>query len=166
MAITWNPRPHINHAWSETKTVYGKIALVVFYSLIWVGIVSSLWSDAFPRSQGNACWMDAYFEKNEKGAAVQLSLIRAMNVMVVGFLSYADVGGLQVKNVAMVFVFIAAICLCFIPLIPLGQEAGCGSTMMQMWVWPGWAFLALLFKMVDEKMADRGTAEENTSLTV
>ena len=162
--INWNPVPHMQHAWSQTQTVWGKIALVLFYSLIWVGILTSLWSIVFPNSQGVQCWMDAVQEENAR--LMMTALVRGVNVFAVGFLLYADVGGLKVKNVTMVTVFLVVYILVLTPLVAMGREFGCHNTLVQMWIWPSWAIFALILAVVDDKLADRGTAEETTSLTV
>ena len=163
--IHWNPVPHIQHAWSDTKTVWGKIALPLFYALIWVGILTSAWSVLFPGSQGAQCWLDN-FHKDASAQLLLTAMIRGINIIFIGFLLYADVGGLQFKNVAMVTIFIIAYVLAFVPVVQMGEELGCGSSLVQMWICPSWAVVALIFTWLDDKMADRGTEEENTSLTV
>jgi len=90
------------------------------------------------------------------------ALFRGTQVVFIGFLLYADVGGLKVKNVAMVTIIVLAYCLTF---LPMAQISGCGSIVAQIWFWPSWALAALIFTLIDDKMTDRGTRDETTSLT-
>ena len=165
MTIDWNPRPHVQHAWGDAKTVYGKISLVLFYSFIWVAIVTSTWQALFPLSMGGKCMVDGLLLKKD-GQALTVALARGVHVLWIGFLSYADVGGFKVKNIAMVTIVVTVYTFCFVPAVKIGQELGCISCLWQMWIWLAWPILALLFAIVDDKMEDRGTREENQNLTV
>lgn len=164
--IAWNPVPHVRHAWSGTNTIWGKIALVLFYSFIWVGIVGNAWFVLFP----DECFTNIGLQGDDGDAQTTLTaLMRSCSVMMVGFLLYADVGGLQVKNVAMVAVFVVAAVLCLAPSVGpiLGrEEAGCVAAVARLWIRAVWIVVALLFAVIDDKMADSGTEEENASLTV
>lgn len=166
MTIDWNPRPHVRHAWADAHTVYGKISLVLFYTLIWLLIVMSAWQVIFPYSMGGKCWSDGLFKKQQNAQALAVALCRSANVLWIGFLSYADVGGFKIKNITMVTTVIVVYTLCFVPVMKLGQELGCISCQWQMSIFPAWAISALIFALVDEKKADRGTREENQNLTV
>lgn len=158
--IHWNPVPHVQHAWSGTNTVWGKIALVLFYSFIWLGILSCAWIFVVPASQGLDCVLNVA-GTDDDARAVMTALLRGAAVLFIGFLLYADVGGLKVKNGAMVFIFAT---IFYLNLIPILHVSECGA--VQVWFWPSWALLALIFMVIDDKLADRGTAEETTSLTV
>jgi hypothetical protein len=163
--MIWNPVPHIQHAWTGTKTVWGKIALVLFYSFIWLQIISGAWTIVWPRSQGLDCIIDLV-HKNETAEVLVVALLRGLNVFAVGFFCYADVGGLKVKNVAMVAIFITLFVLTLLPLITMAQAGGCSSALAQMWVLPTWAITALVFTLLEEKLGDHGTAAETQNLVV
>jgi hypothetical protein len=163
--VDWNPAPHVRHAWESAKTVYGKIALVLFYSLIWFGILSSAWSVIFPESQGAQCILGT-MSKSATDKSLMIDMIRAVNVLWVGFFMYADVGGYKVKNVAMVTIFICAFMLAGSHSIRTLKAGACGNVLAQMLVYPAWAVVALLFAIIDDKMADHGTTEERQNLVV
>ena len=161
--LDWNPSHHTRHAWEQTATVYGKIGLVLFYSLIWVLIISNAVSVLVPSSQGAQCLVSAAGKHHEVPFQ---ALIRALSVMWIGFLSYADVGGLKVKNVAMVTIFVFLFYCAWLPVAQFSRDAGCGGYMMRTWIVSGWAVLALLFTIVeDKKKEEQGTAEETQNLT-
>jgi hypothetical protein len=104
--IHWNPIPHVKNAWAGCHTAYGKAGLVVFYALIWFNIASSIWTLVDPSSQGMDCLINSF-----KGAEAQhlyAATLRALSVTTIGFLLYADVGGLRSKNVALVTVVLVA----------------------------------------------------------
>ena len=166
MTIDWNPRPHVQHAWADAHTVYGKISLVLFYTLIWSLIVMSAWQIIFPYSMGGECWRDGLWKKEQNVQTMMVSAVRSDNVLMIGFLSYADVGGFKIKNISMVTIVLTAFSLCYVPLVKMGQTLGCISSLWQISIFPSWAILALIFALVDDKKADHGTREENQSLTV
>ena len=166
MTVDWNPRPHVQHAWADARTVYGKISLVLFYTLIWSLIVMSAWQIIFPYSMGVRCWCDGLLKKEHDAQSMMVAVVRSANVLMVGFLSYADVGGFKIKNITMVAIVMTAFSLCLVPLVKMGQTIGCVSSLWQMFIFPAWAILALIFALVDDKKADHGTREENQSLTV
>ena len=166
MTVDWNPRPHVQHAWADARTVYGKISLVLFYTLIWLLIVMSAWQIIFPYSMGVRCWCDGLLKKEHDAQSMMVALVRSANVLMIGVLSYADVGGFKIKNISMVTIVLTAFSLCFVPLVKMGQTLGCISSLWQISIFPSWAILALIFALVDDKKADHGTREENQSLTV
>ena len=73
--MIWNPRPHMLHAWEETRSSYGRAALVVFYVWLWYNIVMSFVSLVSPGSQGVQCYLD---EMNEVGKTSFLGKSGAM----------------------------------------------------------------------------------------
>jgi len=167
--MIWNPRPHIRHAWTDAKTAWGKISLILFYSLIWLEILSAAWSIIVPTSQGANCLLEAASISAEKHAAARALLIatyRAACVITIGFFAYADVGGLQVKNVAMVMIVVTGFVLAFLPITSMAREANCRAVIVQMWLWPIWAATALVFAIMEDKLGDHGTAEERGNLVV
>ena len=154
----------MQHAWDGTKTIYGKIALVVFYSLIWLSILSCLWTVLVPTSQGMSCYLNAIAE--EPIRTITAAGVRGSAILAIGFLGYADVGGLHTKNVAMVTIVIVAYSIAISMSSGALQEIGCSTMASSIWVWPVWAILALVFMLVEDKLGDRaGTAEEAQHLT-
>ena len=80
-----NPNTNMQHTWSSIETPYGKIALVLFYSLVWIGIFSNLWSLLFPMSQpgGADCILNVYETDDQKTGIIVF--IRLINLLSVGF---------------------------------------------------------------------------------
>lgn len=162
--VEWNPLPHMRHAWDSPKTVYGKLAVIVFYTFIWVGIISSALTVIFPASQGNQCALDS--TEGPIGKQSLLQMTRSANIVWVGFLVYADVGGLTIKNVAMVTIVMCAFMLSFLPSIALLNENGCKAALSEFLVYPAWTVIALVLTIIDYYMTDHGTAEETRNLVV
>jgi hypothetical protein len=167
-ATTWNPLVHLGHAWSRLHTIWGKIGLVLFYSFIWLGVLSISWSILYPGSQGMQCLIDS--QEDPWSQALYVSLLRSLNIFGLGFLLYADTGGLHFKNVGFVTIFIAGGNLtgyfgfsaardaatshsdCFMPLY------------IRMWVSIVWIVVAFVCTVLEERLGDRGTAAENQPL--
>lgn len=162
--LDWNPSHHSRHAWEGTKTIWGKIALVLFYALIWFGILTCLVSVIWPGSEGSDCTIG--IAKDEDTKTLVTAMIRGVNIVWIGFLGYADVGGLTMKNVVMVTVVIVVWSLALVPIASVTLEAGCIATYAFLWIWPIWVVLALVFTILENKLGDRGTPEENRNLVV
>jgi hypothetical protein len=160
--LDWNPSHHSRHAWNDAKTVYGKIGLVIFYSLIWLSILAALWQLIWPESEGAKCALDAVASNHVKARTLLIALLRAENVLWIGFMGYADVGGLKVKNVGMVTFFLIFWALC---VMPVGDLDSCMSAKW-LWIFPGWAFLALIFAFAEYKLGDHGSTSETQNLVV
>jgi hypothetical protein len=161
--VEWNPVPHMQHAWSRARTTYGKVGLVVFYALIWFNIASAVWTLVDPTSQGMGCVIRSI--KGPESQALYASTLRALSVVMIGFFLYADVGGLQTKNVAMVTVVLLATYW-------IGMESTMGLGCDQFhWfsialvVWPVVA-LVLAYLEAARGGAPHGAADERTPLTV
>ena len=163
--MDWNPSHHMRHAWTDASTIWGKIALVLFYGLIWVMIIKAAWSLFSPASSGGQCFLDMASSKSHE---IAIAFIRACNVLFIGFFSYADVSGLKVKNVVLVCLVLIGYVMSFYPLTEMmnDPESGCDSVWVQMWFLPGWAILALVFTLLEDKLGDHGSQEERAPLTV
>lgn len=161
--MIWSPRPHVIHAWQDVKTVWGKIALVVFYSLIWVSIIGYAIMAIFPYVFGNRCLIDSFEGGNE---VVAVAFLRNLFIIMVGFFCYADVGGLKVKNVAMVTTFLLAGTLSCLPAMHI-MKAECtpAYTFSMTWLPVIWAGVALLLAIMEDKLGDHGSSDERTPLT-
>ena len=83
----------------------------------------------------------------------------------IGFLGYADVGGMHVKNIAYVFVVTAIYSLCCMPVVPLGKELNCDYQLTYgiLTLFPGVFDFALALAIVDKHVA-QGSVEETTAL--
>jgi hypothetical protein len=164
-STTWNPLVHLKHAWSNTKTRWGQLAIVLFYSLIWIAILSCVWALIVPESQGLYCIMDNFKEGVDRD--LYITAYNGYNVFVIGFLLYADMGGLHIRNVVMVviFVFLNAY-VCVYQTTKLLSDLDCMSAIRsQMWIFPLWTLAALVFTIVDEKLGDNGSSDERQPLS-
>ena len=104
--IEWNPVPHMQHAWSATKTAYGKVGLVLLYALIWANIASAIWTMIDPTGQGMDCILNGF--KGEQAKDLFVAFTRYGMITTIGFFLYADVGGFRTKNVALVTVVVVS----------------------------------------------------------
>ena len=154
--MIWNPEPHIRHAWSDTKTIWGKISLVLFYALVWYFIITSAWSIFYPRH----CLMS---EMGGYDNPIALATVRAGFVFTLGFFSYADVGGYKVKNIAMVTVFLLLASAVWSRAAHDLAKSGC-KDMLGLYGYSAWSILALILAMIDNKLGDRPRGAESTPL--
>lgn len=157
---SFNPSVYLQHAWSSTKTVWGKIALILFYLFIWLTILSSLWSIIFPGSQGASCYLDTLDASMENE---YIAGMRMYSLTLIAFLFYADKGGLHVWNVSIVAVY--AVLVGFINNSMTFPEA-CKGYKTFTWVWAGWAILALVFLALEDQLGDSGSPEETQPINV
>mmetsp|Transcript_4265 Transcript_4265/g.7102 ORF Transcript_4265/g.7102 Transcript_4265/m.7102 type:complete len:87 (-) Transcript_4265:196-456(-) len=80
-----------------------------------------------------------------------------------GFLCYANVGGLNVQNVAVVTVMSVLYASVFYPGCHPLIAAGC--TALLPWVYfPIWPAVALVFTIMEFKLGDYGSTDETTNL--
>jgi len=136
MAV-WNPVPYVQHAWCRMQTVYGKIALLLFYSYIWCCIVGALFTMIFPRTA-------LHLIECLDGDASTLVMIRELTFLLIGFLLYADMGCLTIQNVAMVTIFMTGCSVFFATL-------DCGMAGMS-WFDPVWLVATLILTILDDKL--------------
>jgi hypothetical protein len=159
--IEWNPVPHMRHAWSATKTSYGKVGLVLFYALIWSNIASSIWTMIDPTSQGMDCILDSF--KGEQAKDLFVAFTRYGMITTIGFFLYADVGGFKTKNVALVTVVVVS--GCWIGL----RESRSLACAQANWYFVSlivWSVLSLLLVHLDTILGGPGGSEdERTPLT-
>ena len=98
--------------------------------------------------------------------------MRQMNIMALGFLLYADRGGIKVWNVGMVFAFFLGIFASFLfyakGYYTSDNAPSCDnefeSFMLFNWIQTLWIALAFVASIMDSRMGDGGTAGENTPL--
>jgi len=156
----FNPSVYLQHAWSSTKTVWGKIALILFYLYIWVTILSSLWTIIAPGSQGASCYLDALHDSEK---ANDIAGMRMYSLTLVAFFFYADKGGLHVWNVSIVAVY--AVLIAFLNNFMTYPES-CAGGKTATWIWAAWAVLALIFAVLEDRLGDHGSAEETQPINV
>ena len=166
MSMNCNPIHYLKHAWSNTNSIWGKICIVLFYVFIWLQIIGAVWS-MFDITGGGA-WDCMWDSVSAKDQAMIMSTMKVMNFWILGFMLYADRGGIKVWNVLMVAVWYLIQWLMYKPIITAFLEDPCPDELQQMntamIVSIVWIFLAVLFSFVDNRKADSGTSEENQAL--
>ena len=99
MAVpSFNPLYYLKHAWENTYSWWGKLAIVLFYSFIWFQIIWAIQILIAP-TLGFDCML------NQLGPFAKLMAIsfnQTVNLFTVGMLLYADRGGIKVWNVTLV----------------------------------------------------------------
>ena len=114
------------NAWADAKTWWGKAAAVLFYLWVWIVLLSSVWNAIDPHSLGSGCFLDN--AADERDETLMTCMIRSYDIVVIGFLGYAHLGGARVKNIATVLAVWLANTIVMIPLMQLGQDLGCPGT--------------------------------------
>lgn len=168
---TWNIRVHLEYAWSHLSTVWGKIALVLFYLFIWLIILSCLVTIFFPSSQGMQCILDSM---DEWSATLYVGMLRSFNIFALGFLLYAYTVGLHSKNVAFVAVTTILTCSFYIKMVydlktqeakyELYEEC-VGVYVYGIYVVCIWMLVTLIFTIMEERSGDYGTENERQPLS-
>ena len=163
-----NPAVYLKHAWEKTNSVWGKIALVLFYTFLWLGILKAIWGLIDPTFLGRfSCFSKATgFDET-----LELALTRGICLFVLAFFIYADKGGLHSWNVGFV-AFFMLMWIWIVKATMINQmkasmyEECIGWMGVSMWIGPIWIVLALLLVIVDERKGDGGTEGERQALTV
>jgi hypothetical protein len=151
----------MRHAWSATKTAYGKVGLVLFYSLIWANIASAIWTMIDPTSQGMDCILNGF--KGEQAKDLLVAFTRYGMITTIGFFLYADVGGFKTKNVAMVAVVVVS--GSWIGL-RASRSLGCAPAHWYFVSLIVWSILSLILVHLDTILGSpRGSGDERTPLT-
>jgi hypothetical protein len=169
--LHFNPFFYLGHAWNRASTLFGKIAIVFFYSYIWVQIISGVVSMINPGSQGIACFFDIDHDENSKdNDSLATAWFRTANLFIIGFLLYADRGGIKSWNVAMVFFFTSMsvwINVSWMNSVHGGEAKACVAPWKTgSWVFLGWSGAALLCAILEDVGVRRtsGTNEEQQPL--
>ena len=102
-------------------------------------------------------------DKKEATEEMFKALTRCLHVFVIGFLLYADVGGMTIKNTTTVFLVMLANSWAS---WSIQHEARKCKMSPQYYVLPGWVFLAWTFLVMEMYSGDHGTARERQSLNV
>ena len=91
----YNPIDQIKSAWTGTSTIFGKIAVVLFYFFIWTQILWGVLLIVNPRS-GFEC---VYDDVSETTAIFMDMLMIGMNWFSFGYFAFAHYHGIKVWNV-------------------------------------------------------------------
>lgn len=162
-----NPVAQMRNAWAEVKTIYGKIGVALFYPLLWVSILLAIIDFSAPESQGRQCIFDAVVPKdtNPQGRTLVMAIGQGMNLFDLGFFISVHAAGFNVRNTVLVAIVLIGFYLFgAIPFSNVAIEVGCDSILW--WPWPGWAVLASIFTILDFKLGDYGSEQEQMSLNV
>jgi hypothetical protein len=147
-----NPMYHLKHAWEGTTTVWGKVCIVLFYSFVWLNILLSIQEIIAPEL-GAECFYQGLSDYVLAGID---ALMRGLQIFTIGFLLYADRGGIKVRNVSMVFfvfLFFAIVLFKAMNAYPSldGYPSECDMTLLFTMncvfvVWPGLALIASILE--------------------
>lgn len=157
----WNPVDKVKGDWSNTKSFWGKIAVILFYVFVWLLIVVQVYQYFVPNSTGPCV------TKNMKhdDAVWTVYLLREFAWYPLGLLLYAQYLGIQMFNLFMVTIFTVG---SMTMLHSLGadsfDDSACYDRVLQQWplaliAWPI-AFLVLAF--VDAHVVGRGVTSTST----
>ena len=98
---SFNPLHYLKHAWDGTSSIWGKLAIIVFYVFIWLNIVGGIVSLILP-STSSLDYDCIYARVGGFGTLLSMMYYKHCNLFGVGFLLYADRGGIKVWNVILV----------------------------------------------------------------
>jgi hypothetical protein len=167
--VNCNPIVYIKHAWEATNTIWGKLCIVLFYTFLWFNIVASFIGIFYPRLGA-----DCFYEGLSEYSAYLIALLnRQINLVAVGFLLYADRGGIRVWNVAMVFAVYLAVSVSLFQMVRdypnldgIPEDCPYGAFATFSWFLLIWSGLALLFSIMEVKLgrSNASTRSESTPL--
>lgn len=160
-----NPIAHIKSAWQGTSSIWGKIAVALFYSFLWMQILWGVVLVFSPRSGFECAWDNVA----DVTAAIMDCLMIGMNLFSFGYFGFAHVHGIKIWNIVIFFLLgLSAMLNNIIFIIKLtGNEDECAvsvrqSVTGQTALMSAWAVLTLACTLLDDKM--RGENPENTPL--
>lgn len=105
----WNPVNQIKEAWNSTTTTWGKLAVLMFYVYLWLGILSGLVSVLFPSSQGIDCY-NAHFDAPTQ--QIVMSQMRVENLLYVVVYLFLGVHQTNICTVT-ILAIVMMLCYCF-----------------------------------------------------
>lgn len=155
-------------SWAESNSIWGKIAMVLFYSFVWIQVIGALWSLTNVTS-GWECLYETLGE-NEHTKAFVTGTMKTVNVWILGFFVYAHYFGCRLANIFCVSIVYAAQWIIFQPVMTELLQDSCADTLhmfhVSMIVTEGWIVLALLCACIDKcfSFGETGGGEESTSL--
>ena len=165
----FHPIYYIKQAWNSSNSTWGKISTAFFYSWVWLNIIMAIVAVCNPL-MGLPCFQQHFLQGD---FLVAKTYIRELNIYAIGFLLYAERGGIQIWNISMVLIFCIVWTLLvlydFLPSMQeLDQFATCGDDFVSMqsgsWTVVVWLALALVSSLVDTRLAVPATADETAPL--
>ena len=138
-----NPMYYLRHAWEATHSYWGKACIVLFYSFLWIQILGAAWS-LYDAETGWDCLYDTVADNDSN---MIVATFKVVNFWILGFMLYADRGGIKVWNVFMVALFYVVQWLLYKPAITEFLADACPDDLrtmnISMIVTQIWIFLAL-----------------------
>jgi hypothetical protein len=164
-----NPMNYLSNAWNAADSIWGKIAIVLFYTFIWLQIIWAAEIVIWPR----VGWECFYEGLSEYAAAGIEKYLVAMNILAIGFYLYADRGGIKVWNVVMVCFFNTWWSLIMLPGFKSmgeleGAPQGCddiiigASFVLKVLLW--WPIAVLLCSVMEHINTPTGTSAETAPI--
>ena len=150
-----NPIQYLKTAWNDTHSTWGKFSIVVFYTFIWFQIVSSIQGLFFTSSvMNNGC--HSFDDSSEYLAKLYLKQISCFNI---GFLLYADRGGIKLWNISTVVIIYAMYEYVIFPTTTTTtcHETSSSSLLMNV-IWP---IVAFVCAVIDTKMPPPSSTTTN-----
>lgn len=92
-------------SWKNAKTLWGKVAVVIYYTFSILIMLSCVWSFLSPLSQGSDCIMKWAGLESKRAQGTYKALLRNYNLFLLGFTLYAVNKGVTVHNMALVLSF-------------------------------------------------------------
>uniref|UniRef100_A0A7S3LA60 Uncharacterized protein n=1 Tax=Amphora coffeiformis TaxID=265554 RepID=A0A7S3LA60_9STRA len=150
-----NPMYYLQHAWDNTNSAWGKAAIVLFYSFVWIQILWAVQILIVPLA-GFGCFVN---EGTDTEVLLMSGMLRELNVFTIGFFLYSDRGGIKVWNVGMVFavylvfviVWLSSFGSSFVEHYPSCKDVNTGWNNVA-WVTLVWATLAFVAAFMDDGM--------------
>ena len=143
---------------------------MLFYLFLWFIIAKSLWGIIDPTLGGQTdCYMSSI--TTDFAASVVYLLMRGVSLFSLTFSLYADKAGLHSWNVGLIavvaIVWTVVTKVTFIDSIDDDMKDSCfRGAMISMWGSTVWIVAAFVAIVIDERMADSGSAGENQPLNV
>jgi hypothetical protein len=156
----WNPVPHIQQAWADTKTIGGKISVILLYLLVSFFILLAAWSILYPY---NECLLAGIGGKHNPMA---IATVRVGYGFSLGFFCYVLVGGYRIPNMVMMTVFLLIDMIVWTSVAKEMDQLGCHDDMVSLYVFCAGAVLALVLALLDDKLGDRNSGAESLPLNV
>jgi|Transcript_22129 hypothetical protein len=164
-----HPINHIKEEWSNSSTLSGKIGVILFYTYVWLGVVSLTYLFIDPTSQGVSCAIDGF---DDYTASVLNMTTRLYAPYLIVFFLYIEWHGARsLCNVA-VLATVGTISLCGMAATPGIEDdehrvsQTCSDYMKNSLIANVvWSWLVLLFVLINYFQTQRsGTAVDSQPL--
>jgi hypothetical protein len=171
----WNPYRNVVDSWKSTHTVFGKMAVVLFYSYVWLFIVASVVQMINPIGQGWECLVPT--TTNSQGKDLQVVyfawLIQLVYAYILSLALLAETVGPRVSSLVVLTLATGMVAILnkrtqtilgSLNMIPvLDEECWTGVFQMDMTAIV-WSILALVLLLMDGKIGSETSAEETLAL--